>query len=146
MGLSLTMLAVAASGCTTDSTGPSPVPQNETFTGTLQPQGIDFKSFTVTFPAAPTNLSVIVNSLTTVANSTPVTGVTIGIGFGVVVQGVCSVQLFEPATALGVEQVVPGGVSAGTYCVRISDCPALTAGCTSVLAEPVTYSMTVKHF
>ena len=43
MGLSLTLLAMAASACTTDSTGPSPVPQNETFTGTLQPQGYRFQ-------------------------------------------------------------------------------------------------------
>ena len=77
---------------------------------------------------------------------TPVTGVTTGVGFGSVVQGVCSVQLFDPAAALGLELSVPGGVSAGTYCVRISDCPAASTGCTSVLTEAVTYSMTVKHF
>jgi hypothetical protein len=146
IGLSFTMLAMAASGCTTDSTGPSPVPQSETFTGTLQPQGFDFKSFTVTFPAAATNLSVIVTSLTTVATSTPVTGVTIGVGFGVMSQGACSVQIFNPVAPLGTEQSVPGGVEAGTYCIRISDCPPLTGSCTSVLTEPVTYSMTVKHF
>jgi hypothetical protein len=146
IGLSLTMLAMAGAGCTSDSTGPSPIPQNETFTGTLQPLGTDFKSFTVAFEAAPTNLSAVVNSLTTVANSTPLTGVTIGVGFGVVVQGVCSVQILNPAAVLGADQVVPGGVTAGTYCVRISDCPASAVGCASVLTEPVTYSMTVKHF
>lgn len=146
IGLSLTMLAMAAAGCTADSTGPSPVPQNDTFTGTLQPQGVDFKTFTVNFTAAPTTLSVVVNSLTTVANSTPVTGVTIGVGFGIVSQGACVVQIFNPAAPLGTDQAVPGGIDAGTYCVRISDCPQGITGCTSVLTEPVTYSMTVKHF
>src|ERR1700754_112663 len=96
MGLSVMMLAVAASSCNSDSTAPSPVPQNETFTGSLQPLGSDFKTFTVAFTAAPTNLSVIVNNLTTVANATPVTGITIGIGFGVVVSGACSVQITNP--------------------------------------------------
>jgi hypothetical protein len=146
MGLSVMMLAMAASSCNSDSTGPSPVPQNDTFTGTLQPAGTDYKTFTIAFTAAPTNLSAIVNSLTTVANATPITGVTIGIGFGSETVGTCSVAIMNPAAPLGQEQFVPGGVSAGTYCVRISDCPTGTTGCSSVLTEPVTYSMTVKHF
>jgi len=149
MGLSVLMLAVAASGCNynnSNNSGPSPIPQNETFTGTLQPLGVDFKSFTIVFSAAPTNLSAIVNSLRTVSSATPVTGVTIGVGFGVISNGACVVQILNPAAPLGSEQVVPGGADAGTYCVRISDCPAGSTSCSSVLTEPVTYSLTVKHF
>jgi hypothetical protein len=136
----------AACGSSNDSTGPSPILSTETFTGTLQPLGTDFKTFTVAFTAAPTELSVVVNTLTTVANSTPVTGITIGVGFGGVSSGACSVQIGNPAATLGQELFVPNGASAGTYCVLISDCPAGATGCTSRLTEPVTYSMTVKHY
>jgi hypothetical protein len=148
MGLMMLLPAMAASGCNynNNSSAPSPVQHNETFTGTLQPLGSDFKSFTVVFSAAPTNLSAIVNSLTAVSSSTPVTGVTIGLGFGGISSGACAVQILNPVTPLGQEQVVTGGVDAGTYCVRISDCPTGSTGCTSVLTEPVTYSLTVKHF
>jgi len=137
--------------CTTpggSGSGPSPVPKTETFTGTLQPAGLDSKTFTVTFTAAATELSATVNSLTTVAGSTPVTGITIGVGFGVPTGVACAVQIQTPSATLGQELAVPGGVNSGTYCVQISDCPpsASTTGCSSKLTEPVTYSMTVKHF
>jgi hypothetical protein len=140
-------LGLLGAGCgSNNSTAPSPILSTETFTGTLQKQGTDFKTFTVAFTASPTELSVIVNTLTTVANSTPVTGITIGVGFGSVSAGACSVQIGNPTATLGQELFVPNGASAGTYCVLLSDCPTGATGCTSTLPEAVTYSMTVKHY
>ena len=77
--------ATFAAGCGSDSpTVPTPVLQTESFTGTLQPLGVDFKTFTIVYNQGTTDLSVTVNSLATVANATPVTGITIGIGLGTV--------------------------------------------------------------
>ena len=92
------------------------------------------------------DLSVTVNSLTTVANATPVTGITIGIGFGTVSGSTCAAQIQAPAAPLTQELFAPNGASAGAYCVQIYDCPTGTTGCTSTLTEAVTYSMTVKHY
>ena len=93
-----------------------------------------------------TDLSVTVNSLSTVAGSTPVTGITIGVGIGTVSGAICSLQLQTPVATLGQELFAPNGASAGTYCVQIYDCPTGATGCTSMLTEPVTYTMTVKHY
>ena len=125
---------------------PTPVLQTETFTGTLQPLGVDFKTFTIWYMQNVTDLSVTVNSLTTVAAATPVTGITIGVGFGVVSGGSCTLGVQTPAAPLGQELFVQNGASAGAYCVEIFDCPTGTTGCTSTLTEPVTYSMMVKHY
>jgi hypothetical protein len=134
-----------AAGCGS-ATAPSPILATENLTGTLQPLGTDFKTFAVTYTQAPTDLSVTINSLTTVAGQTPVTGVTIGIGFGTVANSACAVQVSTPTATLGVELFAPNGANAGTYCIQISDCPTGTTGCSSVLTEAVTYSMTVKHY
>jgi hypothetical protein len=144
LGLAALFLAAAA-GCGS-ATAPSPTLQTETFTGTLQPQGIDFKTFSITYKQSASDLSVTVDSLKTVANSTAVTGVTIGIGFGIVSGTTCSLQIQTPVAPLAQEQFAPNGASAGAYCVQIFDCPAGTTGCSSTLTEPVTYSMTVKHY
>jgi hypothetical protein len=136
---------VLAVGCGS-VTAPSPTLQTETFTGTLQPLGTDFKTFSVAYTQSSTDLSVKIDSLQTVAASTPVTGITMGIGFGAVSGGSCSLQVQTPTAALATELFAPNGASAGTYCVQIFDCPAGTTGCTSMLSEPVTYSMTVKHY
>jgi hypothetical protein len=139
-------LATVASGCGSTPTAPAPVLQTENFTGTLQPLGVDFKTFSVTYTQGTTDLSVIVNSLTTVASSTAVTGVTIGVGFGAVSGSSCVTQVQTATAQLNQELFAPNGAAAGSYCVQIYDCPTGTSGCTSTLTEPVTYSMTVKHY
>jgi len=111
---------------------PSPILVTETFTGTLQPLGLDFKTFTVKYALSATDLSVVVNSLT------PLSSITIGVGFGVVSGATCAVQISNAATPIGQEQFVPSGASAGTYCIQIYDVNTVT--------EAVTYSMTVKHY
>jgi hypothetical protein len=116
------------------------------FTGTLQPLGVDFKTFTISYAQGSTDLSITVNSLTTVAASTPLTGVTIGVGVGTVSGATCALQVQNPAAVIGQELFAPNGANAGTYCVQIFDCPTGTSGCSSTLTEPVTYSMAVKHY
>lgn len=140
------ILLLVSSGCGGSPTAPAPVGQTENLTGTLQPQGIDFKPFTIVYTQGTTDLSVTVTTLTTVAASTPVTGITIGVGIGVESGGVCSLQLQNPAATLGQELFAPNGASGGTYCVEIYDCPTGATGCASTLTEPVTYAITVKHF
>ena len=81
IALGAILLSFVAS-CGDSPTAPTPVQQTETFTGTLQPLGTDYKTFAVVFTQSATDLSVVVSSLTTVANSAPVTGITIGVGFG----------------------------------------------------------------
>jgi hypothetical protein len=135
-----------AAGCGDSPSAPTPVQQTESFTGTLQPLGVDFKTFTIAYNQGSSDLSVTVNSLVTVANATPVTGITIGIGIGTVTGSTCQSQIQAPAAPLTQELFAPNGASAGAYCVLIYDCPTGTTGCTSTLTEAVTYSMTVKHY
>lgn len=139
------LLVTAAAGCGS-ATAPSPTIQTETFTGTLQPLGFEFKTFNIAYTQSTSDLSVIVDSLKTAANATPVTGITIGVGFGTVSGSTCSLQVQTPVAALGQELFAPNGASAGAYCVQIFDCPTGTTGCSSTLTEAVTYSMTVKHY
>ena len=60
------LLAVAA-GCGS-ATAPTPTQLTDTFTGTLQPLGTDFKTFTIAYSQASSDLSVTVDSLKTVAD------------------------------------------------------------------------------
>ncbi len=133
-----------AAGCGGSPSAPTPVAQTETFTGTLQPLGVDFKTFTIALQGT-SDLSVTVNTLTT-AGGAAVTGITIGIGFGVVVGSACSLQIQTPVANLGQELFAPNGAAPGPYCVEIYDCPTGATGCSSTLTEPVTYSMVVKHY
>jgi hypothetical protein len=144
-GLAALLLVVVA-GCGKSSTAPSPTQQTETFTGTLQPLGSDFKTVTVSFTQGVTDLSVSVDSLKKVSDASAVTGITIGVGFGSVSGSTCSLQVQTPTANLGQELFAPNGAGAGTYCVEIFDCPTGSTGCSSTLTEPVTYSMTVRHF
>jgi hypothetical protein len=137
--------ALALAGCGS-VTAPDPVSRSETFTGTLQPLGADFKTFSIAYTQGATDLSVIIDSLKRVSDGSSITGITIGIGFGSVSGATCALQVQQPVATLAQELFAPNGASAGTYCVQIYDCPTGTTGCSSTLTEPVTYSMTVKHY
>jgi hypothetical protein len=144
IALCATALFIGTS-CGGSPAAPAPAAIAETFTGTLQPLGADFKTFTIVAQGT-SDLSVIVSSLTTVAVPTPVTGITIGVGFGTLSGGICALQVQNSAATLGQELFAPSGASTGTYCVQVFDCPTGATGCTPKLTEPVTYSMTVKHY
>jgi len=143
--VAVAMLLLAA-GCGGSPNDPDPVVQTETFTGTLQPLGADYKTFSIAYALGSSDLSVTVNSLATVANASPVTGITIGVGLGAVSGSTCSIQVQAPAANLTQELFAPNGAGAGAYCVQIFDCPTGYTGCSSTLTEPVTYTMTVKHY
>lgn len=136
------LLFTAACG---SPSAPTPVAKTEVFTGTLQPLGTDFKTFSIA-AQGPTDLSITINTLATVANSTPVTGITVGVGVGTVSGATCVMQVQNPAAGLGQELFAPSGATAGSYCVQIFDCPPGSTGCSPTLTEAVSYSMTVKHF
>jgi hypothetical protein len=137
--------ALALAGCGS-ATAPDPVIKTEAFSGTLEPLGMDFKTFSIAYTQGTTDLSVTIDSLKKVSDGSAVTGITIGIGFGSVSGATCALQIQQPAAALAQELFAPNGASAGTYCVQIYDCPTGTTGCSSTLTEPVTYAMTVKHY
>jgi hypothetical protein len=126
-----------AAGCGGSATAPTPTPKTDAFTGTVQPLGSDFKVFTIVAQGT-SDLSVTINSLTTVAAATPVTGITIGVGIGTVSGTTCALQVNNAAAVIGQELFAPNGASNGTYCVQIFD--------VSTLTEAVTYSLTVKHY
>jgi hypothetical protein len=142
---SLAIVLAIASGCGS-ATAPSPTLQTETFTGTLQPLGLDFKTFTITYSQSTSDLSVSIDTLKKVSDGSAVTGITMGIGFGNVSGTTCALQVQTPVAALSQELFAPNGASAGAYCVQIYDCPTGTTGCSSTLTEAVTYSITVKHY
>ena len=107
--------------------------------------GDRLQNFNITYTQGTSDLSITINSLTTSAGS-PVTGITIGVGFGTLSGSACVLQITAPAATLGQELFAPNGASAGSYCAQIFDCPSGATGCTPTLPEPVTYSMTVKHY
>jgi hypothetical protein len=136
--LALCGAAILTAGCGGSATAPTPVAKTEAFTGTLQPLGSDFKTFTITAQGV-TDLSVTINTLVTVAPpGTAVTGITIGVGFGSISGSTCVLQVQNSAAAIGQELFAPSGASPGTYCVQIFD--------VSTLTEAVTYSLTLKHY
>src|SRR6185503_16048305 len=106
-GWALLSLALL-SGCGSPSQ-PDPVQKTETFNGTLQPLGVDFKTFSIVYAQGTSDLSITVNSLATVANSTPVTGITIGVGVGTVSGSTCTMQIQAPAANLNQELFAPNG-------------------------------------
>ncbi len=112
IALCATVLSISA-GCGGSPVAPTPVAQTENFTGTLQPLGFDVKTFTIVYTQGSSDLSVTVNSLSTVAGSTPVTGITIGVGVGTMSGATCSLQLQTPVATLGQELFAPNGASAG---------------------------------
>ena len=67
-----------------------------------------------------TDLSVTVTTLTTVANATGVTGITIGVGFGAVSGSTCSLQIQTPIATLGQELFAPNGAGPGFTASRFS--------------------------
>jgi hypothetical protein len=141
------ILLAVASGCGNDSpTAPTLEQKTETFTGTLQPLGLDYKTFNIEYRQGASELSLSVDNLVTTAGGAPVTGITIGVGVGTLAGSVCSLQLQTPAATIGQVLFAPNGAQAGTYCMQIYDCPTGATGCTPMLTEAVNYTMTVKHY
>jgi hypothetical protein len=128
------VLALTVSACSSDSNSLPTVPTapatiTETFTGTVAVGGSDFHTFTVTANGA---LAV------TMTAASPPSTIWMGIGVGTPSSTVCS--LLNGGSANGPASVNPqltGTLSAGTYCVQISDIGNATS--------TISYSVTVAH-
>ena len=136
-------LSAACGGNNNQQAGPSPVLVTENFTGTLNPMGTAMHTFTVNYGGNYSDASITINSLTAVSDGSA-KAITIGVGFGNVNVGVCTLssQYTNPAAPLNTElatSVQP--FIAGPYCVQVFDNPA-----SPTVPEPLTYAITVKHF
>ena len=136
---------VAAASCNQSATmvTPSPVLATETFTGTINPLGSVSHSFTVTYASANSDASITVNSLVTVTSGSA-QAITIGVGFGTLNVGVCTraTAYTNAAAPLNTELATSGSpFAAGSFCVQVFDNPDAPT-----VAEPLTYSITVKHY
>lgn len=144
VGVFLLVSMAGAAGCGSSSPTAPIVPPSvvsDTFTGTIGPLGTDSHTFTVVYTGGPSDASITVNSLATVANQTPA-AITIGVGFGTLNQGVCTQALSNPAAAVGAELATTSTPFVnGTYCVLVFDNQAAPT-----VSEPLTYNITVKHY
>ena len=125
--------------------GPSEIPvlTTDVFTGTISPLGTSHHNFTVSYAVNNTDASMVLTSLTTVANGS-VPAITVGLAFGSPSGGVCSRAPSYTRTAVTVNQELPTvdvPFSPGVFCVQIFDNldkPTVT--------EPLNYSLTVRHY
>jgi len=137
---SLIACLVLVTSCGKNPTAPSPVLATETFTGTVQVGATHSNKFTVNYAETASDASLTLNTLTVAATGASST-LTIGVGFGsLAFDGSClrSAGFTAPTAILGHEMVATGAFGPGTYCVQVYDAGTLT--------EPLSYSLTVKHY
>lgn len=145
LGLVMLAFVVTAAACSKSATAmtPSPVLATDTFTGTINPLGSASHSFVVTYASANSDASITVNSLVSVATETA-QAITIGVGFGTVNVGVCTRVTGYTNVAAPLNTALTTNTSpfaAGTFCVQIFDNPDAPT-----VTEPLTYSVSVKHY
>jgi hypothetical protein len=137
------MLLGLVAGCGSSPTAPTATLVTETFTGTLSPRGLSFHTFNVNYDAAYSDASVTVTRLVTVADGTE-QPITVGVGFGTVSVGACTrAAILTNAVAQYNTELPTNGSPflAGPYCIAVFDnldAPTVT--------EPLTYTLTVKHY
>ena len=135
------LLGVLAFGCTqtadtpsttTSTTAPSGTPTTDKFTGTVPVGGSDVKTFNILL--ANGQLNVIL----TAAGPPPT--IQMGLAVGTFNGSTCTIfQGGSVTTAAGATAQLAGtAVSAGLYCVQVSDVGNQSA--------PVTYAVTVIHY
>jgi hypothetical protein len=143
-------MAITWSGCggstsTTTTTSPTTTLTYSTdiLTGTVNTpvNGVlqsDFTTFTVNASGGSVGIA-LTSAIETLPGGTLLVSVTMGVGVGTVVDGACSVASGSFVTAQPSNAVILGGTSitAGTYCVRVSDA-------TNQLG-PVAYAIAVTH-
>ena len=147
------MIAVAASACDGSSTSPSSTTTtttttatvtNKVLTGTVAPpvDGVLQSSFnTFVVSASGGTLTVTLTSaVETLPGGTLLTTVAMGLGVGTVTDGACTLVsgAYTTAQAGASPQLSGSSVSAGTYCVQLSDV-------TNQLG-PVSYAVAVAHY
>jgi hypothetical protein len=139
--LAFTLVALIAA-CNKSTTIPSPVLTTDTLSGTVNPQGSDFKTFTVQYTYSSSDAILTVTSLKSVATGAAL-NITIGAGFGqLAFDGSCtrSTTFTANAAAVGAPYNTSPNVpfGPGPYCVSVFDAGTLT--------EPVAYTVTVQHY
>lgn len=132
--MSVLLGVVAACGSSTSTTSPTPVTTTSTFTGSVSQNGAVVNTFTTA------TAGQIIASLKAVGpDATKALGFALGsISTDLNNKQVCQVVLDAPQALQG-QQLTGSASTAGTYCVRVYDSGAVTAG------TPFTYTVTVSH-
>jgi hypothetical protein len=114
----------------TSVTAPSGTLVTDTFTGTVQPGGVDWKPFTIT-----TGGTI---NVTLLAAGPPAT-ITMGLGVGTPSStGTCALLSGASTTAVASSSAqLNGSLAAGSYCVEVLDL--------GNAAGPIAYTVTVAH-
>jgi hypothetical protein len=117
---------------TTSTTAPTTNPTTETFTGTVPVGGSDVKTFNILL--ANGQLNIILTA------AGPPATIQMGLSVGSYAGTTCTIfQGGSTITAAGATAQLAGtAISAGQYCVQVSD--------VGNQASPVTYAVTVIHF
>jgi hypothetical protein len=137
----LALLAVSALGCNTQSadnstttTTPTPTApsQNEVFSGTLAPQGINLHSFNVAAVGA-------LNVTLTAAGPPSTIFVAVGVGSPTTTAAgpTCSIIVTNTVQASAVSVISGTVTTPGPFCLQVSDVGNLTTS--------ITYSVLVTH-
>lgn len=134
--LALLLAAALAASCGGSDTAPTTIANatvtTETFTGTLQPGGLNVHPFTVTTAGGNINITLV--------SAGPPATIQLGLALGnPSTTGTCSIiPGFTIQTAAGSTAQIPAaGAPAGAYCVAVGD--------VGILQLPVTYTVTVAH-
>ncbi|MBI3401878.1 MAG: hypothetical protein HY048_10700 [Acidobacteria bacterium] len=116
----------------TTTTAPTTTPTTENFTGTVPVGGADVKPFNILLANGQLNI------ILTAAGPPPT--IQMGLGVGSYSGTTCTIfQGGSVITAAGATAQLAGtAISAGQYCVQVSD--------VGNQASPVTYAVTVIHF
>jgi len=141
--LSVLLMLGLTAGCADNPTAPSAELVTETFTGTLTPLGLSSHTFNVNYAQAYSDASVTVTRLVTVADGSE-RQISVGVGFGTISVGACTraAALTNPTAAYNTELPTNGSpFLAGTFCIAIFDNTAAPT-----VTEPLTYTLTIKHY
>jgi hypothetical protein len=123
-----------AAGCGGSSSTPSVLAPTgtlvtDTFSGTVQPGGLDFNSFTVT-TGGTVNVTLV--------TAGPPPTITMGLGIGTPGAGTCALLSgASTAATAGSTAQLTGTLNAGSYCVEVLD--------VGNAAGPIAYTVTVAH-
>jgi hypothetical protein len=131
----------SAAACNTNPTFPTPTIIDDELSGTVEPGGESFQTFTVEYPFTGTDATVTIVSLTLAATGEPL-DTTIGVGFGTITGSTCTRagSSTQNDAAVGQEYTTQGSLFfAGTYCLSVFDASGTLPG-------PTNYVLRVRHY
>ncbi|HEX6462956.1 MAG TPA: hypothetical protein VFZ98_00830 [Vicinamibacterales bacterium] len=136
----LTMIAVAAGGCTNNNSnnsnlsGPTPNVVTETFTGSLGQGGTDVHPFTVNNSGYQ-----LLAGFTTISPAS-ITSLGVGVATWDPSSSTCGLNQTQNGTGAVGSTAISGTANSGPLCVRVYDGGNVTAGTT------VSYTLQVQHY